>query len=260
MWGLTSLISRIPNHSTMAKPILKPVRTAFSKAKEYMPSILSDYLARMENHGDYAVLRSQNGASPSPSMVNDACPFLSALRIRLGGTIILKPFEDELNNIVTGDAVHMAYLTLLREWNPGWIILTNVYYQTAIEDLTIGFSPDALMAYGGEWHLVEVKTGRLRTSAVIQLALYWLLLKDLYNIKGAWLVTQNAVIPVNEADLTKASRQGIEYLRSVKAILDSWSGELPGFTVKGNCPCHYARICPLWQGMKAYLESPPEGA
>ncbi len=239
------------------RPVLRPLHVVFGEARELMPRVVSDLLGRFVDYGPYGVLLSR---SPTPllgpSMVNDACPVLSALRARLGGSIIPRPYEDAIAGIAFGEAVHEAYLTRLVEWNPGWVVQVGTHYEVVMDGLDIGFSPDALLGRGGEWHVVEVKSGRPRQSHLVQLALYWLLLRDYYDLGGAWLVSQGGILNIGPEDLAAYARQGLDYLRAVKEVLDSWSGDRPGVVIRGRCPCTFANACPVYRGLVQYLEAP----
>ena len=139
------------------------------------------------------------------------------------------------------------------------IILTDIHYNTSIRHndiaLEVGFSPDILMAKGGEWHLIEVKSGKFNTTHELQLASYYYLLKDLMNIKAGWLVTMDAIIPYSVKDLEASARQALDYLYAVKRVLDSWVNDKPGFIVKGSCPCRWALACPIWRGILAFTQA-----
>ena len=245
------------------------MKAAYRLAIDYMPKHLSNLLGKLEDHGGYYIIRSSGGCLIGPSMINDACPIASALRCRLGG-LLIRPVRvvngqvmgkgtDDLNNIILGYAIHEAYTRLVKEANPDWIILTDIHYNTSIRHndvvLEVGFSPDILMAKGGEWHLIEVKSGKFNTTHELQLSSYYYLLKDLMNIKAGWLVTMDAIIPYSVKDLEASARQALDYLYAVKRVLDSWTSEEPGFVVKGSCPCRWAVACPVWRGILAFTQA-----
>ena len=251
------------------KPILPPLKAAYRDALALMLKYLNETLTRLEDHKDYYIIRGNGGCVIGPSMINDACPIASALRCRLGG-LVVRPVRlvnghlmgrgsDDLNNIIMGYAVHEAYTRLVRETNPDWIILTDIHYRTIVKHndiaFEVGFSPDILMAKNGEWHIIEVKSGKFNITHELQLASYYYLLKDLMRIKAGWLITQDAIIPYSPRDLDSSARQTLDYLYAVKRVLDSWIGEEPGFLVKGSCPCRWAIACPIWKGILAYARA-----
>ena len=166
---------------------------------------------------------------------------------------------DDLNNIILGYAIHEAYERQVREANPNWVFLTGLTFYTRIRhngiEFDVGFSPDILMAYGGEWHLVEVKSGKYNTTHELQLSAYYYLLKGLLNIRAGWLVTMDAIIPYTTKDMEASAIQALDYLYAVKRVMDSWTGEAPGFIVKGTCPCRWAVACPVWKGILAYTQA-----
>ena len=250
----------------MPRPTLPPLRAAFGPAKDLMPRYLGEVLGRLEDHGAYAVIRGEGPCRLGPSMVNDACPIATALRCRLGG-LVIRPVRvvngrvvgrgvDDVNNIVTGLAVHEAYIEMVREANPGWVVQSDTYYTTIVEyggeRLEVGFSPDILIGRGGEWYLVEVKIAPPHTSHEVQLALYWYLLRDYYGVSRAYLVTPGAIIPYGYGDLEPLVRQGLEYLVAVRRVLQSWVGDRPSLVVRGSCPCRFAAACPVYGGVTAF--------
>lgn len=228
-------------------PLLKPARAVAGEARAMLEDELKAILASLERRDGYWLLKAAPGLI-GPSMVNDGCPIASALRIRLGGVVVARPSDVE--DLAFGNAVHKAYVEAVKSWNPGWRVESGVRFQATVVhggvQFTVGFEPDILMANGGEWHLVEVKSSRLRRSHQVQLALYWRLLRDEYNIAGSWLVTWDAVLYMSPRDLEPLARQGLEYLASVKAILDSWVDE-PRLVIKATCPCRWAPACPIWR-------------
>lgn len=252
----------------MPKPSFPPLRAAFTPAKDLMPKYLNEILARLEDHGAYTVIRGEGTCRLGPSMVNDGCPIATAIRCRQGG-IIIRPVRivngrvegrgvEDVDSIVTGLAVHEKYIELVREANPGWVLQADTYYTTYIDyagsRLEVGFSPDILIGRNGEWYLAEVKTSAPSTAHEIQLALYWWLLRDYYNIKRLYLITPDAIIGYRPESMEGYAKQGIDYLFSVKRVLDSWpqDAERPNFIVKGPCPCRFAPACPVYKGLLAY--------
>ena len=250
----------------MPKPVFPPLRAAFSPAKDLMPKYLSDILARLEDHGSYTIIKGNDQCRLGPSMVNDGCPVATATRCKLGG-IVIRPVKivngrvegrgvEDIDSIVTGLAVHEKYIEMVREANPGWVLQSDTYYTTFIDyaglRLEVGFSPDILIGYDGEWYLAEIKTASPSTAHEIQLALYWYLLRDYYNIKRLYLITPDAIIGYKPESMEGYAKQGIDYLFSVKRVLDSWVSEKPGFIVKGPCPCRFAPACPVYKGLLAY--------
>ena len=252
----------------MPKPVLPPLRAAYSPAKELLPKYLSDVLSRLETHEGYAIIKGSGPCRLGPSVVNDACPIATALRCRVGG-IVIKPVKivngrvegkgiDDIDSLTMGMAVHEKYIELVSQANPGWAIQADVFYTTFIEYngelIEVGFSPDILIGRNNEWYLVEVKTAPPHTSHEVQLALYWYLLRDYYDIKRLYLVTPSAIIGYKPESMELYAKQGLDYLLAAKRVIDSWprDAEKPGFIVKGTCPCKFAPVCPIYKGVLAY--------
>ncbi|BDR92235.1 hypothetical protein Vsou_13280 [Vulcanisaeta souniana JCM 11219] len=243
------MITRIPN--------LPPLKAVFGVARnELLPKYVSDLTARMVRASGYFIVRNDREheeCMPGPSMVNDKCPIASVIRCRLGSIV---RNGNDLMVIAMGLAVHEAYINTIIANNPGWAIQYNTYYQTLIRhnevEFTIGFSPDILLGYNGEWHLVEIKSSHPRPEHEAQLALYYYLLRDYYHIVRGWLVAYDAVVPYSTRDLEALAGQGLDYLYTVRRVLDSWRDDKPGFIVRGRCPCKYAPACPVWTGIVAY--------
>ncbi|MGC9227394.1 hypothetical protein [Caldivirga sp.] len=231
-------------------PVLKPVKAIVNEAEAHLEDELRNLLANLVRRDGYWLLRSIDRRI-GPSMINDGCPIASALRIRLNGLVLTRPSDVE--NIAFGNTVHEAYLKAVKAWNPGWR-LEEARFEATVAwsglQFTVGFQPDVLMSNGDEWYLIEVKSSRLRRSHEVQLALYWRLLKDEYGLKGAWLVTHDAVLHYNPRDLEPLAREGLGYLASVEAVLRTWSGDAPRLVIKGTCPCRFAPACPIW---RAYM-------
>ena len=233
----------------MPEPILKPSKSVISKAD--IEGELAKLTPRLKaiSPGVFILLSETPTSLLGPSMLNDECPVASALKVRLGGNIVRKPAD--LQGVAFGNAIHTAYANAVREWNPGWTIEAGGKRSITINhdglDLNIGFEPDILLGYNNEWHLVEVKSSKHQPSHEVQLALYWLFLRNDYDIKAGWLVTYDAVLKYNPSDLAKLARIGLDYLASVARVLASWEDSGPRVSIHGNCPCRWAPICPIWQ-------------
>ena len=232
----------------MPEPILKPV-----KAIAHGVSIngeVEELLTRLKyvGNGVFILKDEQQGDLINPSMINDECPVASALRIRHGGVIVRRP--SDLRSIALSNVIHEAYSGVVGEWNKGWVTRVSFRLSRVIKysglELRVVLEPDILLGIGGEWHLIEVEAGKLRRSHEAQLALYWHLLKDEFNIVKAWLITINATIPYSTRDLNSIINGGLGYLASVRRVLDSWGSNGPGMIIQGKCPCRWAPLCPVW--------------
>ena len=234
------MATRLPN-----LPLLKPV---VDMAEGLVPKYINDIVSNIEDHGNFAIIKKPT-CTLGPAMVNDGCPLISAIGCALGGELI-QPLRvvngelvgdgfDRVRGKALGIAVHKLYVDLVRQFNPGWVIQSDVHYEAVIEydgeELMLSFTPDILMGWNGEWHVVEVKAGRPQASHLLQLALYWYLLKDYYRIVMAWLVTKDAITPYKPGHMGSIVRRGLDYLVTVKRILDRWSNE--DISDIRNCQC-----------------------
>ena len=241
----------------MPDPVLRPVKAVLARVS--IDEELGSLVKRLRpiSPGVFIILSDTPTGLIGPSMVNDACPVASALKIKYRGIIARKP--SDVNDVAFGNAVHKAYINAVREWNPGWVIEDGGVREAVIShdglSIRIGYSPDILMGKDGEWHLIEVKSSKHQPSHEVQLALYWHLLKDSYNIKAGWLVTFDAVLKYSPVDLAKLARIGLDYMAATAKVLASWTDNGPGITIHGNCPCKWAPICPVWRrySLERYL-------
>ena len=246
------MVSRAPN-----LPLVKPI---LSNAKNELNNELGRHLGRVVEYRSFSVFLDEDGGVGKcrdgngnwvggVAMVNDGCPVLSALSCVLGGRVIrhVRVVDGELRgggardvqSLVLGKIVHREYTALVQSLNPGWAIQVETHFKTVVErngvEFTVKFTPDILMGWGGEWHIVELKIGRPRPTHLLQLALYWHFLRGLYQIVRAWLVTPYGIYPVTPSELGSLVPRGLDYIVAVMRIYEKITQR--DLEVIKNCEC-----------------------